>query len=84
MTVYSTRPVLATLLLTPEERQERRTADGDQAERCGDSATRSSGQTSASVRSLASAIQDKNTLQIADLILKWIDESVGKAKDANK
>jgi hypothetical protein len=29
-------------------------------------------------------MQDKNNLQIADLILKWIDESVGKTKDANK
>jgi hypothetical protein len=29
-------------------------------------------------------MQDKNNLQIADLILQWIDESVGKTKDANK
>jgi len=29
-------------------------------------------------------MQDKNNLQIADLILKWIDENVGKTKVANK
>ncbi len=27
---------------------------------------------------------DKNNLQIADLILKWIDENVGKQKIAKK
>ena len=27
---------------------------------------------------------DKNNLQIADLILKWIDENVGKKKVAKK
>ena len=25
-------------------------------------------------------MQDKNNLQIADLMLKWIDENVGKSK----
>jgi hypothetical protein len=25
-------------------------------------------------------MQDKNNLQVADLILKWIDENVGQAK----
>ncbi len=29
-------------------------------------------------------MQDKNNLQIADLILKWIDENVGKSKLSNK
>ena len=29
-------------------------------------------------------MQDKNNLQIADLILKWIDENVGKNKIAKK
>jgi hypothetical protein len=29
-------------------------------------------------------MQDKNNLQIADLILKWIDENVGKSKVAKK
>ncbi len=27
---------------------------------------------------------DKNNLQLADLILKWIDENVGKQKVAKK
>ena len=29
-------------------------------------------------------MQDKNNLQIADLMLKWIDENVGKQKVAKK
>ena len=29
-------------------------------------------------------MNDKNNLQIADLILKWIDENVGKQKVAKK
>jgi hypothetical protein len=29
-------------------------------------------------------MQDKNNLQIADIILKWIDERVGKTKNAKK
>jgi hypothetical protein len=29
-------------------------------------------------------MQDKNNLQIADLILKWIDERVSKRNGANK
>jgi hypothetical protein len=29
-------------------------------------------------------MQDKNNLQIADLILQWIDEHVGKRSSGNK
>ena len=52
--------------------------------RCFDSAAKSSGRTSASAPRRSSCTQDTNNLQIADLILPWINEKVGASPRRNK
>ena len=52
--------------------------------RCFDSAAKSSGRTFASAPRRSSRTQDTNNLQIADLILQWINEKVGASPRRNK